>query len=106
MTEATWANSRSPGRRCSIQHEIPCVLDDFRSPFTLTADTLGGFLRYHGTQIEVLLHPNAANRILHTVMIGEMNGYIHTLLVRRPGYDDRTSLLKPDRAYRQWIERR
>jgi hypothetical protein len=82
------------------------MLDDFRAPFALTPDTLGDFLRYRGAQIEVLLHPNAANRILHTEMVGEMNGYMHALLVRRPGYDDRTSVLKPDRAYRQWIERR
>jgi hypothetical protein len=82
------------------------MLDDLRTPFALKTDTIGDFLRYRGAQIEVLMHPNAGNRILHTEMIGEMNGYMHALLVRRPGYDDRTSLLKPDRAYREWIEQR
>lgn len=75
------------------------MLDDLGRSFTFTADTLGAFLRYRGSQIELLLHPNAANRILHTEMIGEMNGYMHALLVRRDGYSDAISVLKPARAY-------
>jgi hypothetical protein len=75
------------------------MLDDLGRSFTFTADTLGAFLRYHSSQIELLLHPNPANRILHTEMIGEMNGYMHALLVRRDGYSDAISVLKPARAY-------
>ena len=49
-------------------------------------------------------HPNPENRILHTEMIGEMNGYMHALLIGRPGYDRGESLLKRERAYTQWID--
>jgi hypothetical protein len=80
------------------------MLDDLRGPFRLTADTLGDFLRYRGAQIEILLHPNPDNRILHTEMIGEMNGYMHALLVRRPGYAAGNSVLKRERAYTRWVE--
>jgi hypothetical protein len=80
------------------------MLDDLKKPFALTADTLGAFLRYRGAQIEILLHPNPDNRILHTEMIGEMNGYMHALLVGRPEYDERNSVLKPSRAYTPWVE--
>jgi len=72
--------------------------------YTLSADTLGEFLRYRAPQIEILLHPNPANRILHTEMIGEMNAYMHAMLVRRAGYDRGRTLLKSERAYTQWIE--
>jgi hypothetical protein len=70
----------------------------------LTEDKLGEFLRYRAPQLEILLHPNPANRILHTEMIGEMNGYMHALLVRRAGYSPEATVLKPARAYTRWVE--
>jgi hypothetical protein len=80
------------------------MMNYLREPFAFAADTLGEFLRYHAPQIEILLHPNPENRILHTVMVGEMNGYLHALLVRRPGYDGGTTLLRPARAYTDFVE--
>jgi hypothetical protein len=80
------------------------MMDYFRPAFALTPNALGEFVRYHGTQIDFLLHPNPANRILHTEMIGEMNGYMHSMLVRRPDYEAGESVLRPVRAYREWIE--
>jgi hypothetical protein len=79
------------------------MMNYLREPFGFAIDTLGEFVRYHAPQIEVLVHPNPDNRILHTAMIGEMNAYMHALLVRRPGYDGE-SLLKPSRAYTDFIE--
>lgn len=72
--------------------------------FVLNRDTVGDFVRYHHPQIEILLHPNRENRILHTAMIGEMNGYMHALLVRRRGYGPADVLLQPPRAYTQWVD--
>ena len=80
------------------------MMNYLREPFELTPDTLGQFLRYCAPQIEFLLHPNPQNRILHTEMIGEMNGYLHAMLVRRPDYDKDSAVLKSARAYTQWIE--
>lgn len=80
------------------------MMNYLREPFEFTSDTLGQFRRFHSSQIEVLLHPNPENKILHTVMIGEMNGYMHAMLVRRPSYDRGEMLLKPARAYTQWVE--
>jgi hypothetical protein len=37
-------------------------------------------------------------------MIGEMNGYMHAMLVRRAGYDRGSFVLKPERVYSQWVE--
>jgi chitin disaccharide deacetylase len=81
------------------------MLAALRPSFPLAADTLGEFARYRSPQIEILRHPNPQNRILHTEMIGEMNGYMHALLVRRPGYETGPSVLGPARAYTAWIAR-
>jgi len=80
------------------------MMNYLRESVTLAADTLREFRRYHAPQIEILLHPNPDNRILHTVMIGEMNGYMHAMLVRRPEYEKGDVVLEPVRAYQQWIE--
>jgi hypothetical protein len=78
------------------------MMDQFARSAPFTADTLGEFLRYHTAQMEFLLHPNPQNRILHTEMIGEMNGYMHAMLVRRPSY--RESVLKTARMYTPFVE--
>jgi hypothetical protein len=80
------------------------MMNYLREPFPFRMDTLGEFRRYRASQIEVLLHPNPDNKILHTVMIGEMNGYMHALLVHRPEYDRSPTLLKRERAYAQFVE--
>jgi proline-specific peptidase len=80
------------------------MMSYLKSRVHLEEDKLGEFRRYHSPQIEILVHPNPENRILHTEMIGEMNGYMHALLVGRPDYDRGESLLKRQRAYTQWIE--
>lgn len=80
------------------------MMNYLREPFEFRQDTLGAFMRFSAPQIEVLLHPNPANRILHTEMIGEMNGYMHAMLVRRPDYDRDSTVLKPARMYTKWVE--
>jgi hypothetical protein len=80
------------------------MIEHFRSAFAITQDTLGDFVRHRDAQIEILVHPNPANRILHTEMIGEMNGYMHALLVRRAEYERGEGVLKPARVYGQWVE--
>ncbi len=80
------------------------MLDYLHGRVAIAHDTLGDFVRYHGAQVEILLHPNPQNRILHTEMIGEMNGYMHALLVRRPEYERSRSVLERARAYTHWVE--
>ena len=80
------------------------MIDHLRPSFTFIEDRQGEFLRYRSPGIEVLLHPNPENRILHTELIGELNGYAHALLVRRPEYDRGPPVLRRERVYRPWIE--
>jgi hypothetical protein len=65
-------------------------------------DTLNEFVRYRAPQVELLVHPNPANRILHTEMIGEMNGYMYALLTGRSGAA--AKLLRAPRAYSGFVE--
>lgn len=76
----------------------------FAKSLPFATDTLGPFIRYHALQVEMLLHPNRENKILHTAMIGDMNGYMHALLTGRPAYDRGESLLKAERVYTRFIE--
>lgn len=80
------------------------MIQYFQTDSPLPQSGLSAFIRYSRPQIEILLHPNPENRILHTGMIGEMNGYMHALLAGRPGYALRNSVLKAKRAYEPWIE--
>lgn len=66
-------------------------------------DTLNGFLRSRAPQVEVLLHPNPENKILHTAMIGEMNGYLHAMLTGRAAYDRGAPLLRTERVYSAYV---
>ena len=80
------------------------MINYLREPFSFARDTAGEFVRFRAPQIEVLMHPNPANKILHTEMIGEMNGYMHAMLVGRAEYDRGESLLKRARVYSQFVE--
>ena len=80
------------------------MMNYLREPFRFRTDTLGEFIRYRASQIDVLLHPNRENRILHTVMIGEMNGFMHALLARRDAYERAPTLLTARRAYTSYVD--
>ena len=80
------------------------MLADLAAPLELVGDTLGDFRRHHDAQVEILLHPNPENRILHTELVGEMNGYMHAMLLHRPGYGDAHSVLKRERVYGSFVE--
>ena len=80
------------------------MLGHFENAMPMRRDTMGDFVRFSGRQVEVLLHPNPTSRILHTELIGEMNGYMHANLSRRPGEENGPSVLGALRAYSRWID--
>ncbi|MEO5511436.1 MAG: hypothetical protein ABIS27_12460 [Longimicrobiales bacterium] len=79
------------------------MMDYLVSSYKLEPSRIGDFLRFSAEQIEILLHPNPENRILHTEMIGEMNAYLHAMLVGRKAYSGTSGVLKAERAYEPWI---
>jgi len=49
------------------------------------------------------VHPNPENKILHTALVGEMNGLLHALTVDTE-FDGRWGRLGGPRAYTEWIQ--
>lgn len=79
------------------------MLARFAGEIVLRQDTVGEFLRARGRGVELLRHRNAGNRILHTELVGEMNGLMHAMLVGRRGYRESGTLLRGGRAYARFV---
>jgi hypothetical protein len=57
------------------------MIDRLEHDVTLSRDTIGPFAHSRGLngQIEFFIHPNPDNKVLHTALVGEMNGLLHGL---------------------------
>ncbi len=76
----------------------------FRQDFELTEATVGAFQYFagHHEQIEFFVHPNPENKILHTALVGEMNGLLQTMTRGTPAATAWGEFGGP-RAYEKWI---
>ncbi|MBX3433078.1 MAG: hypothetical protein KF847_07140 [Pirellulales bacterium] len=63
------------------------------------------FVAYEGLdgQIRAWVHKNPENKILHTALVGEMNGLLHALTTRTP-LAERWGSFGGPRAYASWIQ--
>jgi hypothetical protein len=81
------------------------MLTRFRRDVELMEETLGRFVhtRSASWQIEFFIHPNADNEILHTALVGDMNGLLHGLTL---GTDlaGKWGEFGGPRAYTNWIQ--
>ena len=80
------------------------MVESLRIGMTVEEGQRGPFIRFTAPQVEMLVHRNPQNKILHTVLIGEMNGYIHALTAGTP-WEGKLASLDGPRAYVAWIER-
>jgi hypothetical protein len=60
------------------------MVESLRKGIPLEQSEQGPFIRFTAPQVEMLIHRNPENKILHTLLIGEMNAYIHALTVGTP----------------------
>jgi hypothetical protein len=74
------------------------MVERLRLDVPLTESRVGEFKTHSGLdgRLQLFVHPNPQNKILHTVLVGEMNGVVKTL-------DDQAVLGGP-RVYGQWIQ--
>jgi hypothetical protein len=82
------------------------MIDDFAARgVTFQTEMEGPFIveRAMGRQVIVMRHPNPQNKILHTVMVGEMNGLLHTATLRTKWEEACGSFGEP-RVYGRWVE--
>ena len=66
---------------------------------------LGQMDRYDALdgRIAIFIHRNPANKILHTALIGEMNGYLEALTLGTP-MESRWGTFGGPRAYTKWVQ--
>lgn len=80
------------------------MLDRFGKEVPFTTGKLGPFdtfIAMNG-QIRFYIHPNPQNKILHTALVGEMNGFLQAMTVGTPE-EGRWGTFGGPRAYTRWI---
>ena len=71
----------------------------------LARDDRKDVIRYRGLndQIDIIIHENPENKILHTMLVGDMNGFIHAETTGRE-YEDQAAMFNGPVAYEKWIQ--
>jgi hypothetical protein len=85
------------------------MVDAFRKEMPLEEGTVGSYTSFTAPQVEMLIHRNPENRILHTMLVGEYNGFIRGMSDLKPGpresWEKPLASLEGPRAYTGWVER-
>ena len=84
------------------------MIEAFRPDMPLEEGRAGSYLRFSAPQVEMLIHPNPENLVLHTALVGERNGFIYALTAGvspRASWQKSLASLEGPRAYTGWIER-
>lgn len=81
------------------------MLNRFRQDLKFKETRAQEFTLYSGLegQIRMLIHTNEKNQILHTRLVGEMNGYLYAVAVETPA-GTKISLPATPRVYSKWIQ--
>lgn len=85
------------------------MVEAFRKEIPLEQSEIGSYVSFTAPQVEMLIHRNPGNKILHTMLVGEFNGFIRAMSDLRPGpresWERPLASLEGPRAYTGWIER-
>jgi hypothetical protein len=100
MLEGKKVNSDTGGTFRATQR----MLDRLKRDADVSSSTVGEFHVHRALegQVELLVHLNPQNEILHTVLIGEMNGLLHAMTLGTKAHGAWGKLGRP-RVYAQWI---
>lgn len=85
--------------RATLRRMLPAFTKKMRlriqrvTPWTIITD--------FGGQLDMRVHANPENKILHTVLVGEMNGFIHAMTVNTDYFD--LEQLDAGRMYSEYI---
>ena len=81
------------------------MLDRFKQAGEVVEGETAGFNTFTALngRAHLLIHPNPQNIILHTRMVGEMNGHLYGMALDTPEQDMWGMLGKP-RAYMDWVQ--
>jgi hypothetical protein len=81
------------------------MLERIGKEFTLTEEQRSPFVHRTGmnAQIEFFVHPNPENKILHTALVGDMNGLLHGLTLGT-SREEKWGVFGGPRAYLRWVQ--
>lgn len=81
------------------------MIERLRKDIELTERPMGNVIRLTGLdgRIDIIMHPNPQNKILHTSLVGDMNGLIHAMTVGTE-YEGKAGKFAGPVAYEKWIE--
>jgi hypothetical protein len=81
------------------------MVERIRRDIPLTESKSGDLLRYRGLdgRVDLILHNNPQLKILHTALVGPMNGFIHAMTVGTP-YEDKAAVFNTEPAYLNYIQ--
>lgn len=79
--------------------------DAFRPRFDIAEFPLPPFTEYSGLdgRVRFYVHPNPENKILHTALVGEMNGLVHVQTLGAPQVSE-WGTFGGLRAYAKWVQ--
>ncbi|QDT44687.1 hypothetical protein Pan241w_48020 [Gimesia alba] len=81
------------------------MLERFKRDLKFSESSAGDYVTYAALedQVYLLIHGNPQNKILHTRLVGEMNGYLYAVTLGTPeGKQGR--LPGPPRTYSKWVQ--
>ncbi len=76
-----------------------------RRDFPLTETREGDVIRYRGLdgRIDILMHTNPDRKILHTVLVGDMGGFVHAMTTGTPD-EGRVAVFGGPALWSRWIQ--
>ncbi len=84
------------------------MVEAFRKEIPLKEGHVGSYVSFTAPQVEMFVHKNPENKILHTMLVGEFNGFIRAMSDMKPGpresWEKPLASLEGPRAYTGWIE--
>jgi hypothetical protein len=81
------------------------MLARFRQELAINESSAEPFVHYRGLddRLQLFVHPNPQNKILHTALVGEMNGLLHGLTLGT-AWQDRWGTFGGPHAYEKWVQ--
>ena len=80
------------------------LIDRFQQEIPLSISSTADYMHWKGMngQIDIIIHPNPENKILHTVLV-EKNGFIYAITCGTK-YENKAGLFWGPAAYTKWIQ--
>jgi hypothetical protein len=81
------------------------MIEAFKPYFDMSEAQIGPFTEYAGLdgRVRFYVHPNPQNRILHTALVGDMNGLVHAQTLGTSA-EGKWGTFGGPRAYDKWIQ--